>query len=44
MLAGGEEDGDLDTVANLTLASLVLQLGSLSRQAEDMFGELEAAP
>ena len=43
MLAGaGGEDGDLDTVANLTLASLVLQLGSLARQAEDMFGELEA--
>ena len=42
VLAGAEEDGDPDTVANLTLASLVLQLASLARQAEDMFGELEA--
>ena len=42
MLAGAEEDGDPELVANLTLASLVLQLGSLARQAEDMFGELEA--
>ena len=42
MLAGGEEDGDPELVANLTLASLVLQLASLARQAEDMFGELEA--
>ena len=41
MLAGAE-DGDPELVANLTLASLVLQLGSLARQAEDMFGELEA--
>ena len=42
VLAGAEEDGDPELVANLTLASLVLQLGSLARQAEDMFGELEA--
>ena len=41
MLAGAE-DGDPELVANLTLASLVLQLASLARQAEDMFGELEA--
>ena len=38
----GHEKNELECVTNNTLANVIRQLSSLSRHAEDMFGELLA--
>lgn len=39
-LIGGDPPSELEAVTNGTLANAIRQLSSLSRHAEDMFGEL----